>query len=415
MNWNHVFLCILGRLKSQAAKNCALITGGLTDIVPHSKDGKGKAPEGKKTLNRKGTSLKPILLVAVVLLISIPVVWLAIIRLEGTAPALEIELASPFIGASRALSVSVEDAGSGIRKVWMGLLVDGREMEILQRSFPSAGFFAGGEEKSVQVTATVSPKSMGLADGKGVLRVVAWDYSLRKWGKGNPVYLEKEIQIDTQAPAIDLISRSHNLAQGGSGAAIYRLSEDCPVSGVTVGDGFYPGYAGHFNDPSVYMAFFALDYQQGKGTRLSVIAEDFAGNRSTTGLVHHINARSFRKDTINLSDDFFNAKMPDFERYFPESAGGSRLDLFLKVNRELRDKDSEAIYRITQQTEKEILVGRALSAAPRVGQPCPICRSSDLFLRRQGDRPAGASGHRSGIHGPLPGTGGQPRQSGLHR
>ena len=290
-----------------------------------------------------------------VLLISIPVGWLAIIRLEGTAPALEIELASPFIGASRAVSVSVQDPGSGIRKVWMGLLVDGREMEILQRSFPSAGFFTGGKETSVHVTATVSPKSMGLADGKSVLRVVAWDYSLRKWGKGNPVYLEKEIQIDTKAPAIDLISRSHNLAQGGSGLAIYRLSEDCPVSGVTVGDDFYPGYAGHFNDPSVYMAFFALDYRQGKGTRLSVTAADFAGNRSTTGLVHHINARSFRKDTINLSDDFFNAKMPDFERYFPESAGGSRLDLFLKVNRELRDKDSEAIYRITQQTEKKIL------------------------------------------------------------
>jgi murein DD-endopeptidase MepM/ murein hydrolase activator NlpD len=72
-------------------------------------------------------------------------------------------------------------------------------------------------------------------------------------------------------------------------------------------------------------------------------------------LVHHINTRSFRKDAINLSDGFFNAKMPDFERYFPELSGGSRADLFLKVNRELRLKDSEAIYQVTQQTEKKIL------------------------------------------------------------
>jgi murein DD-endopeptidase MepM/ murein hydrolase activator NlpD len=306
-------------------------------------------------LNNKGSAFKPILVVIAVLLISIPAVWLAIIRMEGSAPALEIDLESPFIGASRTIAVNVDDTGSGIRKVWIGLLVEGREVEILQRTYPSAGFFAGGKEKSVQVKAQISPKSSGLADGKGVIRVAAWDYSLRKWGKGNRVYLEKEIQIDTKAPSIDLISRSHNLTQGGSGAAIYRLSEDCPVSGVTAGDHFYPGYAGYFKDPSIHMAFFALDYQEGKQTRLVAIAEDFAGNRTTAGLVHHINTRSFRKDAINLSDAFFNAKMPDFERYFPGSSGISRADLFLKVNRELRRKDSEAIFRVTQQTEKKIL------------------------------------------------------------
>ncbi|MBR9986436.1 MAG: M23 family metallopeptidase [Desulfosarcina sp.] len=316
-------------------------------------------------MNKKASSLRPILIVTVALLISIPAVWLAIIRMEGSAPALEIELESPFIGATRTVTVNVDDTGSGIRKVWMGLLVEGREVEVLQRTYPSAGFFAGGKEKSVQVKAPVSPQSMGLADGKGVIRVVAWDYSLRKWGKGNRVYLEKEVQIDTKTPLIELISRAHNLNQGGSGAAIYRLSEDCPVSGVSVGDLFFPGYAGYFKDPSVHMAFFALDYQQGKETRLAVAAEDFAGNRATTGLVHHINTRSFRKDAINLSDTFFNEKMPDFERYFPESSGGSRVDLFLKVNRELRRRDTEAIYRITRQSEKEILWDGPFLRLPR--------------------------------------------------
>jgi len=139
-------------------------------------------------LNKKGSSLRPILLVTVALLISIPAVWLAIIRMEGSAPALEIELESPFIGSTRTVTVNVEDAGSGVRKVWMGLLVQGREVEVLQRTFPSAGFFAGGKEKSVKVKAPVSPEAMGLADGKGVIRVVACDYSLHKWGKGNQVY-----------------------------------------------------------------------------------------------------------------------------------------------------------------------------------------------------------------------------------
>jgi murein DD-endopeptidase MepM/ murein hydrolase activator NlpD len=293
--------------------------------------------------------------ITLVLLICIPAVWLAIIRLEGTAPSIDLDLTSPFIGASRDITVSVNDAGSGVRKVWMGLVVNGHEVEILQRAFPSAGFFAGGKEKSVQVKATLSPASLGLPDGKAVLRVVAWDYSLRKWGKGNRFYVEKNIQIDTRPPTIDLISRIHNLTQGGSGLAIYRLSEDCPVSGVTVGDRFYPGDAGHFKDPSIHMAFFALDYQQGKGTHLAITAEDLAGNKATTGMAYHINGKSFRKDAIHLSDAFFNRKMPTFEHYFPELAGGSRLALFLKVNQDLRRSNSDTFKQITAHSENKIL------------------------------------------------------------
>ena len=317
--------------------------------------GRSPVPERIFPLSNKASSFKPILLVIVVLLISIPAVWLMIIRMEGTTPAIEIELDSPFIGASQSIGVSVEDEGSGVRRIWMGLLVNGREIEILQRTFPSAGFFAGGKEKSVQVKATVSPKALGLADGKAIIRAIVWDYSLRKWGKGNQAYLEKEIQIDTQPPAIEMLSRSHNVAQGGSGVAVYRLSEACPVSGVTVGDTFFPGYAGLSDDPAVHVAFFALNYQQGADTKITATAKDYAGNAGVAGMVYHINARSFRKDTINLSDRFLNAKMPDFEGRFPESSRENPLELFLKVNRDLRRQDNEAFYAIAATTEKKIL------------------------------------------------------------
>ncbi len=316
-------------------------------------------------MKNKKSSFKLILIIIVILLVSIPAVWLAIIRMEGTAPTLEIGLDSIYIGATREISVSVSDEGSGIRKVWMSLLTQDREVELLQRTFPSAGFFAGGKENTVKVKTTVSPKDLGLPDGKGVIRIAAWDYSLRKWGKGNRVYLEKEIEIDTKPPTIDMISRSHNIAQGGSGVAIYRVSEECPKSGLSVDDRFYPGFAGNFQDKAVHLAFFALDHRQGKGTQITVTAEDRAGNRSTAGLVHHINARSFRKDVINITDTFLNTKMVDFESYFPELAGGSRLELFLKVNRELRQRDTDAVYRITAKTEKQILWDGPFLRLPR--------------------------------------------------
>jgi murein DD-endopeptidase MepM/ murein hydrolase activator NlpD len=350
-------------------KNCTLISDAVAGIVTSfyqsKKSNRRIVAAGESWLKKRGVSFKLILIITMAVLICIPAVWLIIVRMEGAVPNLNIALTSPFIGKSSTVKVTVDDDGSGIRKVRMELLVDGREVEIMQRSFPSAGFFAGGREKSVQISAPISPQALGLADGKGMLRVTAWDFSLRKWGKGNLASLEKEIRIDTRAPVIDLISRTHNLNQGGSGLAIYRLSEECPRSGVTVGDRFYPGHAGHFADDSIYMAFFALDYHQGKGTRLSVSATDFADNTAVAGLNYHINARTFRKDAINLSDRFFDAKMPDFERYFPEVAGGSRLDLFLSVNRELRRRDSEAIFGITNVSEPEILWDGPFLRLPR--------------------------------------------------
>jgi murein DD-endopeptidase MepM/ murein hydrolase activator NlpD len=319
----------------------------------------------EKELKSAKRSLKPILLILLVLLVCIPLVWIFIVRMEGAEPSLRLDLESSFIGKSREITVTIEDAGSGVRKVWMSLLANGKEVEFLQRTFPSAGFHIGGTEKSVKIKTTISPEALNLKDGKGVLRIAAWDYSLRKWGKGNRVIFEKEIQIDTKPPMVELVSRAHNINQGGAGVAIYRLSEKCPLSGVSVGDRFYPGHEGYFKDAAVHMAFFALDYQQGKDVTLLVEATDEAGNRSAARPVYHINSRKFRKDAIKLSDRFLQEKMVDFERYFPEFKNGNPKDLFLKVNRELRQKNTEAIYAVTKDSTPEIFWEGAFLRLPR--------------------------------------------------
>ncbi|MDL2269941.1 M23 family metallopeptidase [Desulfosarcina sp. OttesenSCG-928-A07] len=305
---------------------------------------------------RKERSVKPILLFFVILVIAVPLIWLFFVRMEGTAPIVEFESEPFFIGSSSTdLTVTIKDSRSGIRKVWMGIIAGDREVEVLQQNFPSGGFFVGGKEKSVRVTAQISPEELGLADGKAVLKIEARDYSLRHWGKGNPGSLEKEIEIDTTPPSIRMVSRAHNIAQGGAGLVIYRLAETCPKSGVMVGEEFYPGYGGYFSDPTIHLAFFAMDYRADKTTRITITAQDAAGNQSSATIAAHILPKTFRKDSINLSDSFLSHKMPDFERFFPELAKGEPLELFLAVNQELRDKDDAAVAAITTQTEKNIL------------------------------------------------------------
>ncbi len=52
---------------------------------------------------------------------------------------------------------------------------------------------------------------------------------------------EREIIIDTEAPIVRVLTRSHNIRPGGSNVVAYALSEPCEINGVQVADQFYPG------------------------------------------------------------------------------------------------------------------------------------------------------------------------------
>jgi murein DD-endopeptidase MepM/ murein hydrolase activator NlpD len=290
----------------------------------------------------------------VVLLLAVPLTILLVKRMEGRAPTLALEMKSASIGAGRSLTLKVADEQNGIRQVWVGILKDGKETVLLEKHFPSSNILMGGVIREETLTVPVEPQAHGITDGKAILRLVARDYSWRKWGAGNQNYQEHEVLIDTRAPVIDVVSGPLYLAQGGSGVVIYKLSEECPTSGVSVGEDFYPGYSGHFKEPLMRLAFIALGYNQGKSTNLSVSATDFAGNQGRVGLPCYINARKFKRDTINISDNFLNWKMPEFVSQVSAEPGAAMIDVFLKVNRDLRRQNYEEIVKHTVNPDTQL-------------------------------------------------------------
>lgn len=261
---------------------------------------------------------------------------------------------SAFIGASQTLSIDVADKHNGIRQVWVAIFKDGKETVLLDKEFPSSNIFTGGAFREQSLDLPLDAEALGLKDGKAMLRMVARDYSWRKWGKGNQDYQEHEVLIDTTAPDISIESPALYLNQGGSGVVIYQLSEDCPTSGVLVGEDFFPGYGGHSKDPLMRIAFIALNYKQGKKTKLKVTATDFAGNQGVTGLARHINARRFKRDKISLNNNFLSWKMPEFSSQVSAPPNARFIDTFLKVNRDLRQKNFEEIVKITSKSEPRL-------------------------------------------------------------
>ena len=298
---------------------------------------------------------KTVLIVLGTFIIAAPVVWMMSIHLEGTNPAVVLEPASLSLGASQEITITATDAKTGLRKAWLGLLKDGKETVLFQKDYPSPGITVSARVVQDTFSVLIEPKKLGITDGKAILRLAVWDNSWRGWMHGNKAYVEKEATIDTVPPRIRVLTRFHNISQGGAGLVIYSLTEPCPRNGVYVGEGFFAGYSGYFSDKRIHMAFFALDYSQGPGTEFYITAVDAAGNSARSGFPHYIRKRSFKKDVIALSDSFLNWKMPEFDVPGAQNTDLSLPEKFLKVNRDLRQASYQQLIKVTEKTEPNLL------------------------------------------------------------
>jgi len=286
-------------------------------------------------------------------------------RLEGGKPEIMFDLAAPYLNVSQTLSITVSDKESGVRRVWVGLVKDNKEVVLLEKDLPAVGIFGGGKVKQETFRIKVEPRQLGITDGKAILRLVARDFAWRGWWHGNLTYIEKEISVDTRSPDVSILTRVHNISQGGAGLVVFKVSEPCSQKGVYVGGTFFPGHSGYFHNPNTMLAFFALDYKQGPGTEIFVKATDYAGNTTRAGFPHYIKRKVFKRDSINLSDRFLSWKMPEFDIDIPSDSKTPMVDKFLKVNRDLRQANYRQITGVTESTAGEIYWAGSFLRLPR--------------------------------------------------
>lgn len=304
--------------------------------------------------------------------LAVPLIWMLATGFEGEMPLFETQSPIHTIGRSYTLKGRVSDQKSGLRRVWIAILQQGKETVLHHQTFPSKGLVRRGLLKDQLISLDINADAVGLTDGEALLRTAVWDYSYRGWGAGNRTYAEYKIQVDTQPPTVDVLTRAHNLNQGGTGLAVYQVSEPDTVHGVQVADRFFPGYTGFFDDSDLCIAFFALPYDKGPESGLYVKATDPAGNSRQATFAYHINPKSFKKDAITIPDTFLAAKMPEFERLLKAgNSSGSPIQKFTAVNRDLRKANHETVTEVCRKSEaKQHWEGpflRLPRAAPKAG------------------------------------------------
>ena len=302
-------------------------------------------------LKKKDKKISPWVIAVPVIVLAVWIGWQLIIKFEGVAPVVATTDLPSAISKSQDLSLNISDKKSGLRKIRVGLLQGAKETVLLEKEFPRKGFLGGGSVKETPVDIPLMLKESGVSDGKVTLGISVWDYSWRNWWHGNTTYIEKSLLVDTHPARIEVLSNAHNVAQGGAGLIVYRLSEACPKTGVMVGDNFFPGIPGYYQDPLVYLCFFAVRHDQGPDTTLSLEAVDVAGNQSKTEFYHYIQKKQFKTDTIDITDSFITSKTPEFDMTGDNQKSLSPVEQFLKINRDIRKENTDTIFHITSRTD----------------------------------------------------------------
>ena len=290
--------------------------------------------------------------------------WLVVTKFEGHAPVISVALDNEYIPAETQIPVSVHDEKSGIRRVFAAVIQDGREVTLVDRDYGQRGDDGGAYHK-VNVTLDIDVREKGLKDGEALLRVAAWDRSWRQRLSGNSAYAEKQIVIDSTPPRISALTRQHNISQGGSGLVIYRLSEPCEKHGVRVGDNFFQGYSGYFEDEHVYLAFFALRHDQGSDTDISLYARDRAGNQGQSGLHHYIQNRAFDSESLNISSNFLRQVLPEFQSEPGMPVDKDPIEQFLFINNELRMRNNAKLLSLHEDSDSIMHWEGGFTALPR--------------------------------------------------
>ena len=309
--------------------------------------------------------MKARFLIFITLLIVLSAAYIFFVRFEGEQPTISLDLPSTSIGQSCEIAIQAADEKSGLRRVQVQIIKNGKESNLFEKDFAATGLFRGGQEHETSFSITVEPKKLGMADGDALLRLDAWDHSLRGLITGNHVRIEKPVSIDSRPPGVDVLTRAHNITPGGAGLVVYKLSESCSETGVMVGETFYPGHSGAFSDPNIVMAFFALDYNQGRGTEIYVSATDAAGNTARAGFPYYIKKKTFKTDAIPISDRFLTWKMPEFSVPLIEESNTPLLDKFLKINREMRKANYDEITGLGVSTDPIIHWENAFLRLPK--------------------------------------------------
>jgi murein DD-endopeptidase MepM/ murein hydrolase activator NlpD len=251
------------------------------------------------------------------------------VRVAGDVPR--------FLGRRTPVTFTLEAAGGRVASAELRVSQGGgAPVTVARLEAPGA--------RRAELRATIEPGAVGLREGPAALEVWARDDFWRPLGRADRAVASFPVTVDVTPPPLDLVAATRYVAPGGAGVVAFRTDGAARVE-TRVGDLTFPTFA--LGPAGTRVAFFALPWDFAGGS-VSVSAADEAGNAATRSVPTEVLPRRFRRDVIDITDAFLQAKVPELLPQHPPSQ--PLVEGFLVINRDQRRFAEEEKRRIAART-----------------------------------------------------------------
>ena len=282
---------------------------------------------------------------------------------RAAGPIITITQPAKAIGASGAFDIQVEAPGGTLGRLDIELQQGSSRFPVFTLGSPGQAVVKQETADRIRVTGPLGKQAIpALQSGAARLTVTAARpvlFGLRS----RETAASREVAVMLTPPRVSVVSMHHFINHGGAEFVVYRATPAEAVSGVRVGEQFYPGFpasgAGVGGaDPALKVAFFALLWNQDLNTPIELYAKDEAGNEAVASFDHRVFPKPFLNSRIELTDSFLQKVVTEILGRTPDLGavpGEDQLASFLRINRDLRQKNADQIVSLAAQTAPAML------------------------------------------------------------
>jgi murein DD-endopeptidase MepM/ murein hydrolase activator NlpD len=177
----------------------------------------------------------------------------------------------------------------------------------------------------------------------GNIKIDVYDASKWNFFRGNQSVTTSKVIIDKKSPVANVIANSYLLRQGGSGVIIVEVSdENLKDYYISFNDEelfeLFPFYKKNY-----YIAIITWPVKIKEFSRVNLVAVDMAGNKSVAKVPFYIKSFQEKDDDIKVSDDFIQNVAKQVLEKSDVNIPTDPIDIFLKTNKEVREKNIKTI------------------------------------------------------------------------
>lgn len=262
---------------------------------------------------------------------------------ERIAPIIYIE-DTIYVNFQEPLALRISDEGLGLSYAKITLKKDEKDSGIVLYDERAKG----KKELVLQINL---PKTIKNTESY-TLKIEAKDKSLWNFFMGNKTTKNVLVIADTRKPAVNILSSSYQIEQGGAAAVVFEASDENLQDVYVENDKGLKFKVLPYLKENYYATLLAWDAKE-KNFIAYVVAKDKAGNVTKERIRYYIKNRTYRNSNIALKDNFLDGKIEDLTNQYAPDERFNRLEKFKFVNETLRLGNEDKIHKVSSNVSSK--------------------------------------------------------------